>query len=270
MQDQSFQSYPRGPQRGTVRRDPKEPGVIDFASWVVELIAARKAQGEAPLRPDVLDAFLNAAVADDPAHLAAFLRDLVRMKMPPSAVADVYIPAVARELGRAWLDDRLSFLQVSVGSARLQSMLRAIGHQWTADTGAVAHSGALLLVLPPHEQHTLGAMVLMGQLRRLGVSVRLAIGPSKLDLQRIFSQSRYDGVLISVAASGRLAELSGFVQQIRRAGWAGLPVVVGGPLLATEADLAARVGADAEATTLSAALRICGLAEGVEGRRRRA
>lgn len=270
MQDQSFHQVPGEPRRSPVRRGQREPGVIDFASWVVALIAARKAQGEVPLRPDVLEAFLAAAVADDPAHLEAFLRDLVRMKMPAGAVADVYIPAVARELGQGWVDDRLTFLEVSVGTARLQAMLRAIGQAWTADSGAPGGAGTLLLVVPPREQHTLGAMVLLGQLRRLGISVRLSIGPGVAELHRIFAQARFDGVLVSVATSGRLAELSGFVQHIRRAGPAGLPVVIGGHVLAVEADVASRVGADAEAKSLAAALRSCGMAEGAEGRRRRA
>ena len=270
MQDQSFHDVSRGPQRGTVLRGALEPGVIDFASWVVALIAARKSQGEAPMRQDVLEAFVAATIAEDPCHLAAFLRDLVRMKVPLSAVADVYVPAVARDLGQGWMDDRLSFFQVSIASARLQAMLRAIGAAWVADSGAPGQSGALLLALPPGEQHTLGAMVLLGQLRRMGVSVRLAIGPSRSDLQHIFAQASFSGALVSVGCSVRLAELSGFVQHIRRAAPSGLPVVIGCALLSMETDVAARVGADAEAPNLTVALRICGLAEGVEGLRRHA
>ena len=119
--------------------------------------------------------------------MEAFLRDLVRQKVPAATVADLYIPALARRLGDDWLDDRVSFMEVTLASSRMQGMLRAIGAAWTADLADPAQQGALLLIVVRNEQHTLGAMVLLGQLRRMGVSVRLSVGPEPSELRGVLT-----------------------------------------------------------------------------------
>ena len=177
MQDQYFSLGHRRPERDGLRKDPVDTGVIDFAAWLVALLAARKSAAEPVLRTDLLDAFRVAAIEETHHAMEAFLRDLVRQKVPAATVADLYIPALARRLGDDWLDDRVSFMEVTLASSRMQGMLRAIGAAWTADLADPAQQGALLLIVVRNEQHTLGAMVLLGQLRRMGVSVRLSVGP---------------------------------------------------------------------------------------------
>ena len=104
---------------------PVDVGVIDFAAWLVALLATRKSAADPVLRADLLAAFHAAAIEQTPDAMQAFLRDLVRQKISAATVADLYIPALARRLGDGWLDDRVSFIEVTLASSRMQAMLRA-------------------------------------------------------------------------------------------------------------------------------------------------
>lgn len=266
MQDQSF-SFP-GHSSGAIdgRRATGEHGVIDFASWVVALLAARRSAADMVLRADLLAGLVTAATADSDAPLELFLRDLVRQKISVAAVSDLYIPAAAAHLGDGWMNDSLTFAEVTLASARLQSMLRAISAQWSADRADASGLPCLLLCVAPGEQHTLGALVLLGQLRRSGISVRLALGPGPDEIAAIFAATAMDGVLISASGSARLAQLARFVQTLRALGPRGLPIVVGGGVVVHVEDVARIIGADAMATDIGQALDACGLRSRAEGR----
>lgn len=271
MQDQHFPLVgSRAPVRAADRRTSEDDSVVDFASWVVSLLAARKVVAEVSPRPEIVEGLIAAAASPDVARLDLFLRELVRQKIGAAAVADIYIPAAARQLGQDWHDDRTTFAEVTLATARLQSMLRAIGSTWVADLAQPDQVGAVLLVVPPREQHTLGAMVVLGQLRRLGISVRLLVAPSPSELKKAMETARFDGVLISSASAVRLAELRVFVETIRRSGPRGMPIVLGGGLLHLVEDVKAKTGVDAVAPDLPTALEACSLVCDANGTRKRA
>lgn len=271
MQDQHFPLVgSRAPGRTADRRATEDDSVVDFASWVVSLLAARKTVAEAAPRPEIVAGLIVAACSADGAQLDLFLRELVRQKISAAAVADIYIPAAARQLGEDWYDDRATFAEVTLATARLQGMLRAIGTAWVADLAQPGQVGTILLAVPPREQHTLGAMVLLGQLRRLGISVRLMVAPSSSDLKKAMDSARFDGVLVSSASAVRLADLRNFMATIRRAAPAGMPIILGGGVLQLVDDAKAKTGADAVAPDLPTALEACGLVCDANGARKRA
>ncbi|MFN7004664.1 MAG: B12-binding domain-containing protein [Roseinatronobacter sp.] len=245
-----------------------ETSVIDFASWVVALLAARRSADDMVLRPDLLETLVDAAMSDHQAAMSDVMAELVRRKVSLASVSDVYIPAAAARLGDDWMDDRISFSDVSLATSRLQSLLRAISAAWSDDiAGADRAAPCLLLCVMPGEQHTLGAMVLMGQLRRSGVSVRLSLGLDREGLAAFFDTMRFDGVLVSASEGTSIAKLAGFVQMLRALGHFGLPVVIGGGVVRRGGDLSA-AGADAVAGDIGQALMACGLRNWKDGRAR--
>lgn len=272
MQDQHSLAVGVVP-RPNVVRGAAAGDVVDLASWVVALVAARRGSDRFAMRTDVLEDFRRVLVVEDPRLLSNYLLTLARLQVDPASLADLYIPALARMLGEDWNDDRLTFAEVSIGSVRLQSMLRDLGTAWWADAARHdSEGGTLLLAVPAGEQHTLGAMVLLGQLRRLGVSVRLALGERREDLKAILRTTRCDGIFVSVSCTNRLAEVRGLVEALRGACRQETPLIAGGSALQagvlTARELAEVVGADAATNDLQAALSHCGLGE--RGARRRA
>ena len=259
MQDHHPFPGSRRSDRNGPRQDIADTGAIDFASWVVSLLAARKSIAKPVLRFDLLAAFHTAAIEETPVAMQAFLRDLVRQKVPAATVADLYIPALARRLGDGWLDDTVSFMQVTLASSRMQAMLRAMGAAWTADVAGPGLGGTLVLVVPALEQHTLGAMVLLGQLRRMGVSVRLTIGPDRAEMRNILADGCHDGVIASASSPERVAQLRMLVEEVRRAAPEGMVVAVGGFILQTGIDVTAATGADFATEDLERVLEACGI-----------
>jgi methanogenic corrinoid protein MtbC1 len=239
-----------------------EGGLKSIASWAMGQIAARRLRDDQPLRPELLRALVQAAISPSSRAITALASDLFRQKISAEDFADRYIVAAAAEMGDAWAEDRMTFAEVTMGMARLQTLLRELGNAWSADqaVGQVA-SGTVLLVMPAFEQHTLGAMVLMGQLRRRGVSVSLGLGIPATEVCRRVRLVRYSAILISVACVDRLSDLAGYVKKIRAESGSLPPVVVGGGIMAHPGDVRLETGADAALCDIEQVLGYCGLPE---------
>lgn len=249
---------PSGPMvAGPQDRDAMADGI---ARWVVRLLAARRTVASTLPQP-ALVARLRAAVhSDSPGAVRALLRAALREKIGADELADLYIPAVARDLGADWLDDRLCFADVHAACARLQSMLRIAGQAWSADAAErPAGGGAVLLLVPPGESHTLGAMVLMGQLRRLGISVCLTLWPGRGEIAAQAGRVRPNAVFVSSAEARQLAPVRKFVNDIRAVVARDTPVLLGGAAVLQGADMCRGTGVDLATTDLAEALRFSGL-----------
>jgi len=174
-------------------------------------------------------------------------------------MADVYIPTVARHLGEQWCTDEVGFAEVTIGSARLQAMLRELGEEWAADQWMNPDASTVLLVVPDGTHHTLGAFVLTGQLRRKGLSVRLLLGATSQSIYQPCAHTQFDAVFISASIGDKLETLRKIVDSIKVAHVTVPPVVIGGSLLETTADVVALTGADYTAKTADEAITLCNL-----------
>ncbi|ROU03120.1 cobalamin B12-binding domain-containing protein [Histidinibacterium lentulum] len=187
------------------------------------------------------------------------LDDLAAWGIPAEEVADLHVPAMARRLGLRWHRDELSFAQVTIGMSRLQRLVRDIVAEFDTDRCVGREVGSLLLVVPEQEQHTLGAILLCGQLRRRGLSVRLWLGFRPGDAADALTSGSYDGVFISASRSYGLENLQEVIKSVRDAALSTLPVCIGGSF--TEP---LRLPRDVEAAVhmtedIDEALEICGI-----------
>jgi len=191
----------------------------------------------------------------------ALIQEMLKAQIPPEVIATEYIPHVARQMGDEWCEDTLSFARVTIGTARLQSALRSLGKDWSShgyDDENNRHASVIVIVAQD-AHHTLGAMVLSGQLRRMGLSVRLAIGATHEELQTLFLTSAFDAVLISASVSESLESLRKCVDIIRKSAPACPPIVIGGGVVDQENDVKALTGADCTTMNPVEALEFCGL-----------
>jgi methylmalonyl-CoA mutase cobalamin-binding subunit len=131
------------------------------------------------------------------------------------AIVDYCIPKIARNYGQEWTNDSLSFASVSVGCAHLQLILKHIIHERGFNVLDGTGKCVLLAALAP-EQHTLGALVLADQLRRLDFSVKMCLSSSTEDVTKNVFENKYNAVLFS-ASTLEAAEISAqCVNQIRQ------------------------------------------------------
>ena len=207
---------------------------------------------------------LQAAVLD-PGHQAywAAVSDMTSKDVSAEKIVDLYVPEVARRLGAAWCSDGLGFADVTIGAARLQAIVRELSS--TLEAGIPRVSSVIIVVLS-NEYHTLGAMVLKSQLRRLGISVRLLVGVPTIEAITEIRSGSYDAVMLSASHSESLETLAKFVEQVKSKKGQTTPVIIGGPILETATLVKETTGADVATSNLYEALRICQLKTSREAR----
>lgn len=234
-------------------------GVSYFASQVVSLLADRNAKTLSEPREALVTRLIAASQSGTKTAFAEVLTEVKRARITLAAIADVYIPLAARRMGEAWHNDQMSWMEVSIGVGRLQSLLREIGTAWVADQAGDTGHGTVMFIVPDREQHTLGPMVATGQLRRYGVSVCLRIAPTVNELRSLMGARRFDGVMISVSTRDKLESVAKTVQVLRTMVTHPLPIIVGGAVMVAAEDIMAMTGADFSSNEISAALEVMGL-----------
>ncbi len=150
---------------------------------------------------------------------------------------------------------------MTIGTARLQALLREVASEWTADASARDVTATILMIVPLGEQHTLGALVAATWLRRHGVSVCMLIAPSPQDLGRLLQSQQFSAVFISIGSDNKLEVCAKLVKTLRALSTGRLPVVVGGALAAHKREDLLSIGADSVTTDLAEALENLGLGQ---------
>lgn len=233
--------------------------VSHFVSQVVSLLVDRNVKSTGAPREELVCGLISAALAGTNLAFTQLLVEMKKSRISFAALADVYIPLAARRMGEAWQSDEMTWMQVSIGVGRLQSLLREIGAAWFADQAGDTGHGTVLLIVPDREQHTLGPMVATGQMRRYGVSVCLRIAPTLAEMRGLLAARRFDGVMISLSTRDRLDSVSKLVQFLREVSVHPVPIIVGGAVMENVQDLASCTGADFASNDVGAALESMGL-----------
>lgn len=257
---------PRMQQENHLRSADQSKGPVRslsrLAADVVARLVARDGADEAVLREAMLCRLIDAVTSPDLRMLDAVKADFRRVRISCAEIADHYVPEAARRLGQGWDDDTLSFVQVTMGSARLQAVLREMGEDWIADASGSADGPSLLVLLPKGEQHTLGALLLAGRLRRMGVSVCLRVGSEPAEVARLISTCAFRGALISVSGESRLEACSNLIKALKHSGNGSLMVALGGAILDGAEDEMRSTGADLVTNDISHVLHAMGIVVG--------
>lgn len=232
-----------------------------LAARALSVVAKRNSKSQQPFDESLAEQLRNAAADGNGTDVADLVGNMLYAGIDAEAIAVQYIPHAARQMGDEWCQDTLSFARVTIGTARLQAALRLLGTEWTARGGTDENprNAGVIVIVARDSHHTLGAMVLSGQLRRLGLSVRIAIGASTQELQTLFLTTAFDAVLISASEAESLDSLRKSIDVIRQSSSACPPIILGGTILDQDGDIKAATGADLTTKDPFEALEFCGL-----------
>lgn len=244
---------------GPARSGADTSDVDALAGRAIRMVASQGRLATSGLQQSNIAALQTAALSGGRDECLEVVERLIAGGVSRETISDVYIPEIARSLGREWCEDTKSFAEVTLGVSRLQSLLRELGPEWRADHMADPNSGSAMIVVALDEFHTLGAVVLAGRLRREGVSVKLQMGLAAEDLRKSVELPRFDAVLISASQGENLETLRSLVEAVRNSGSSDMPVVIGGSILETDQDIRALTGADFVTSDPVEALELCGL-----------
>lgn len=158
--------------------------------------------------------------------------------MTTRCILEDLIGGAAAELGRRWLTDDLSFLDVTIGSAKLH---RAIHDLRTSARRRPPKSPHRVLVTTlPGEQHALGAAVAEQMLWQAGCDTAFDLRGSR-DIDDSAAVG-FDAVAIAVPCERSVGRLAEMVERLRRGSGNRCDIVLAGAFATP--DLAERCGAD--------------------------
>ena len=247
---------------GIAREDRKTPaGHVGLAVEVIQRLASMRRAGVGKLQQPLLDHLVAAVCSAETGAVAAMLESFRAARIGPDAVTSDYIPAAARILGTAWEEDRLTFGMVTIGTARLQAMVRQLQQDHRADAADPAAQSAVLVLIPPGEQHTLGAMVAAAMLRRRGVSVSVQISPNVNDMSTLLANRRFQAVLVTLGSIDRVETCVKLVKTLKQITKGALRVSIGGAVVESCQNVLTAAGADLVTNDLETVISEFGLNE---------
>jgi MerR family transcriptional regulator, light-induced transcriptional regulator len=152
----------------------------------------------------------------------------------------------ARTLGDLWLDDSISFVDVTIGVCRLhETVHRLTGSQETQPADELAGAPSILMASAPGEQHVFGVLVASELFRQQGWSVTLDMDGDATALARILSARHFDVLGLSVSSESLATDLPALVRTLRKASKnASIKVLAGGAAFAGSLQRARAAGAD--------------------------
>lgn len=237
--------------------------VDQLAAKALTLVANRQRRAGGVVLAKHVIQLQDAVTSGGPGSGLAVLRSMTDAGVRAEDIADHYIPAVARRLGDLWCEDEVGFATVTIGVARLQGLLRDLDDLTGPERMAEPAGASILVVVGANIYHTLGAMVLTGQLRRAGHAVRLLLGAEPEAVSSAVRQARFDVVMMSAADGATAESIRRLVMAVKTATGAPPPVVLGGTVLESMAEIGTDIleltGADHATSDPNKALTLCGL-----------
>ncbi len=209
-----------------------------------------------------IDRLCAALTSDSETSHQSVIGALIANGVSSEQVYQDYVPAAARRLGEMWISDRASFVDVTLGAARLQALFRAAGDGSGASMlgRSIPLGQEILMVIPSFEQHSLGAFVAADTFRRHGVWVRMAIGMEAAELAQLLREGRFAAVGLSLSTRKSVESAGELIEYLRNKLGSLPPVLVGGRCVAENDDVLALCGADLAVQSVREAIERCGLA----------
>lgn len=236
--------------------EPSKDGVSRFALRALSTLTPEAIRPRPPME-SYLGQMFDAAIGPDPRALETVVQGMRKARVPVSQIAESYVPIIARRLGEDWVADTLAFGAVTIGSARLQGLLRQLGSDWGVPQHSVNFDRPAFLVgVPRGVQHTLGAGVLAGYLRHRGMSVHLDLELTPERLRDTLSRRTFRGLLLSSSGRAHLQALCDLVAQAKDEGQ-GTPIIVGGHIQEHEPEVRSLTGADLATSDPATAIAHC-------------
>jgi methanogenic corrinoid protein MtbC1 len=187
--------------------------------------------------------FANLVLKFDVDVLAAYINVLRQRGVDTeSLLLKLFAPA-ARKLGEMWEADAIDFVDVTVGTSRLQQLL----HQFslTAKADVTGPARRVLLLPTPSEQHTFGLLMVGDFFRRYGWEVSGGTPISAERLPSVVADQWFALVGFSLSCERLSGLLASTIKTVRRHSRnRAVQIVVGGQVFAENKDLGHALGAD--------------------------
>lgn len=233
--------------------------VLDLAVQAIAVLASSQSGAAAESVSQMIDELYDAIVHPDEYRRHAVVSRLVANGISAEEIVDRYAPIAAARLGSMWIQDKVTFAEVTIGAGRLQEMVRSLGKRAGSPNTTIPLGHSILLAVPPGENHMLGAFIAASQFRRYGMWVHMAIGQTPDELVATLQTQTFQMVGLSSAGRRAITGLRQIIDTLKANVDLLPPIVVGGQVEKLEVDLISATGADLITSNPREALEFCGL-----------
>lgn len=194
-----------------------------------------------------------------PGIRASSLREFMRREISadqPDIVTVLFVEAAARLLGQKWVDDSCDFIDVTIGTARLQEIIRLLSFEFRSRRSR-AWTPFVVITTPMGEQHTLAQHILALLFDTMGWTSQVLEGkdPKGAELRSAFK--RADMICIGWSNQRLKKEFEDIVTTARSLGLASrTPIVAGGVAALDSIDFLVGLGIDCVCDSVYSASRI--------------
>lgn len=165
-----------------------------------------------------------------------FLEEIVEDGTSVEAVLAELLAPVARRMGVLWETDECDFVEVTMVCSRLQRAIRRLASRFRQE---LPRDGISVLVSAlPHEQHTLGVLMVAETLTRAGCDI--ALGEPFVPGMDPYG---YDVIALSVTRTEEADSAAAFVRELRQKA-PHAAIIVGGAAFREDPSMISRIGAD--------------------------
>lgn len=200
------------------------------------------------LRPSStdIDALAQIVLGDDIEAAATYITVMRERGLSMETLYVELLEPTARHLGKMWDNDECDFIVVTIGVARLQSLLAIFNETYILpELGTQRH---ILLATTPGNQHSFGIAIIERLLLAAGWQVQTELAGSEADIIDSVEFNWFAVVGLTAGSDHQLPGLQSVITHIRtRSKNPGIGILVGGPMFIENPHLAKELGADATA-----------------------
>lgn len=226
------QPYPED--RRTCRRE----AIKALASNVVRRLSCAASPatrlGEVVVSKDLLEAFCAALVRPTPFAAHQFIAERRAEGVTRQALYLGYICGAARRLGEAWDENRLTFMEVTIGTGHLLDVMRTLRAESPSLRFAFDARRSALFATVPGEDHSIGITVAADMFRSAGWDIDLRTSTDHEGLMAHFDRTKPSIIGLSLSTGRRLDDLAHLVTAMREV--VPLAVIAVAPGVALEED----------------------------------
>lgn len=245
---------------GGRRRD-----VIALARQALSKVARRDDLSIGTTKAEHVSAFCAALISPDESAYTQILAKIGASGVGQRELMDVYVPFAAEMLGADWADDYLGFAEVSVGSSRLNDIIRSAAltdYDYRGTAIPLGHRA--LMIVPAEEQHSLGAFIAANQFRKHGLRVHMSIAHSAEEISALIDEERYSMIGISAGSHKLVDPIQKLVELMREWNRDIGPVILGGAITRQNLDVADSTGVDLVSSNPREVMKFCGFRSQME------
>jgi len=202
-----------------------------------------------------VEEFAKFVIKHDVDAVAAYIDVLLQEGLDLKTVILHLLAPTARKLGELWDADAIDFVDVTIGTSRLQQVL----HYFTfpRESGSAEPGRRVLLMPTPTDQHTFGLIMVSKFFRREGWQVWTGTPLSAEEVEAVVAEQWFALVGFSLSCERSIETLCSTIKAVRRVSKnPSVQIVVGGQIFAQNAALQPLVGADLVAADADAAVNL--------------